>query len=262
MLSSNNLYHYTNTKENLLSIIENGFQPRYSLEKLGIDIKNKTLLAISHLLESDNSQSSINDEFAIPMCCFCDIPLNLVDNHRTIYGNYAIGLKKDWGERQALSPVIYLPEDGETRVLFEKLVKNHQNYINGGYVKLKNSSILKLHELFDAIVDLTMFVKPYSGFFEKGLYKNENHKFYDEREWRYKPSKMLCKSYMTKEEFNSFSSSETRNQQMEYIKFDLFDITDIIVPEEEVDEFRELILKMPKFKLIDTGIIDTIKNKI
>ena len=109
-LSTNRLFHYTNIKEKLLKILSEGFRPSYSLEKLGIIKKDDLLIAISELLAKPIPEEEITDEFAIPMSCFCDIPLNLVEKHVKVYGNFAIGMTKEWGERQAICPVFYIPQ--------------------------------------------------------------------------------------------------------------------------------------------------------
>jgi hypothetical protein len=46
------------------------------------------------------------------MVCFCDIPVELSCDHRSWYGNYAIGFSKVWGKVCNLNPVFYVSEDG------------------------------------------------------------------------------------------------------------------------------------------------------
>ena len=79
-ISSNCLFHFTNSAENLLNILENEFNPRYCLENLKfLDFSPKMTDYF---------------EIAIPMVCFCDIPLSKIKTHISIYGNYGIGMKK------------------------------------------------------------------------------------------------------------------------------------------------------------------------
>ena len=52
------------------------------------------------------------------MVCFCDIPLNLAGNHRKVYGDYALGLRKEWAIENAICPVLYLADDGELQYGF------------------------------------------------------------------------------------------------------------------------------------------------
>jgi len=267
-LSTSRLFHYTYSKESLIGILEKGFQPKFSLEKLGILKKEDITKFISKELDIEVINEEITDEFAIPMCCFCDIPLNLVENHTKIYGEYAIGLKKDWGEKQSICPVIYLPEHGETQTLFESLIRSYTKNIK----KIHEIRIIKQEQsqyneellyidilnIYNNILHLTMFLKPYKGVYVRKGVTLEDYKFYDEREWRYKPNEYLCQSFMSKEEYLSYNSSEERNKDMGYIDFDLSDITDIIVPVEEVNVIRNLVLNIPKFNNLDLKIIHSI----
>jgi len=184
-LSLSKLFHYTYSIDNLLGILKDGFKIKYSLEKLGL---------------FDNEENNLTDEFAIPMICFCDIPLNLVKQHISVYGNFAIGLKKEWGEKQAICPIIYLPKYGETKVLLENAVRNI-NKNNNKIREIKNSltninqemTMIDVINFYDDFIDFTMYVKPYIGNFERKTigFNDPNYKFYDEREWRYKPNKRL-----------------------------------------------------------------------
>jgi len=122
LISTDILYHYTWNKENLLSILENGFKPNYSLEKLGLFKEKEIFKHILSFIGDFSKQEDINDEFAIPMICFCDIPLNLVANHINIYGKYSIGLTKEWGVKQGICPVLYVPESGESMYLIESMI--------------------------------------------------------------------------------------------------------------------------------------------
>ena len=255
-LSLSKLFHYTYSIDNLLGILKDGFKIKYSLEKLGL---------------FDNEENNLTDEFAIPMICFCDIPLNLVKQHISVYGNFAIGLKKEWGEKQAICPIIYLPKYGETKVLLENAVRNI-NKNNNKIREIKNSltninqemTMIDVINFYDDFIDFTMYVKPYIGNFERKTigFNDPNYKFYDEREWRYKPNKRLCQSYMSKETFLSFSSSEERDKYLKVISFEKEDITDIVVPNENIENVRNEIKKIAKFKDMDPNIIDSIENRI
>ena len=255
-ISSSRLFHYTNTIENLLGILRNGFKIKYSLEKLNL---------------FDTTEKELTDEFAIPMICFCDLPLTLVENHMLVYGKYSIGLKKEWGEKQAICPIIYLPKESETRYVFEQLVRNYnKNHSDPERVtkSLKDPKlayhILEIINLFDGIIDLIMYIKPYIGLYERKRisFKDENYKFYDEREWRYKPSKLLVrKSFMTKAEYLSYNSEEERNMNLKSIGFEKEDIVDIIVPENEIEIVRNELKKIEGLKDLDPKIVNTIENK-
>jgi hypothetical protein len=110
-LSANSLFHFTNNLENLLSILRNEFWPSYNLERLF------------------NGQL----EIGVPMVCFCDIPLSQVKNHSKYYGEYAIGMKKNWGTKNKINPVFYLCENTapsnhlQNLLMFTVKLKRHKN---------------------------------------------------------------------------------------------------------------------------------------
>ena len=102
IISANTLFHFTRTKETLLSILETGFRPAYSTE-FGPATNGRIV------------------ECEIPMVCFCDLPLSSLDKHINGhhwrynnkeekflgYGKYGLGMSKIWGTEQQLNPVTY-----------------------------------------------------------------------------------------------------------------------------------------------------------
>src|ERR1044072_4036723 len=98
-LSSNTLFHFTNNAENLMSILSSGFKPRFCLEQFGtMDL---------FLTESEKeivTNKELNEE-AIPISCFCDLPMSHISSHLEFYGAYGIGLTKDWAIKNGLTPI-------------------------------------------------------------------------------------------------------------------------------------------------------------
>lgn len=278
IISSNRLFHYTYSKKNLISILKNGFKPKYSLEKLGVLKKDDFIEFISKQLGKEIKEEDISDEFAIPMCCFSDIPLNLVNNHIKIYGEYSIGLKKDWGEKQAICPVLYVPLGGESRFLFELMIRLTHRLLPK--IQKKHTQIqqtpfetrnveeelltIDLLQYLDNVINLIMYVKPYQGLYERPYadFRDENYKFYDEREWRYKPNSLFKREFLYKEEYENTDFLEVENSKLGTLEFNIDDITDIIVPRSEVEEIRRMITKLDKYKLFDVQKIDSIENKL
>jgi len=68
-LSTDELFHFTRF-ENLINIIKEGFYLHYNLEHT----------YLSNLFERPSAITSI------PMVCFCDIPLEMVQEHSSKYG--------------------------------------------------------------------------------------------------------------------------------------------------------------------------------
>ena len=145
-ISSNTLFHFTKRKEDLLSILKNGFWPQYCKEQ-SIIIPSIT--------------------YFIPMVCFCDIPLSHIGRHMQKYGNFGIGLTKNWGAAHRLSPITYLnPESYYYEVLTDTfgLIKDLNRNEQNRYLRY------------------LCFLKPY-----KIKLQSKWECMYDEREWRYIP---------------------------------------------------------------------------
>ena len=87
-ISANTLFHFTYRYDTLISILQSKFFPRLCLEK-----------GLWHPGDK---------KWAIPMVCFCDIPLSNIAEHTRKYGNYAIGIKKTWAIEQGVTPILYV----------------------------------------------------------------------------------------------------------------------------------------------------------
>src|ERR1035437_1023729 len=157
-LSANTLFHFTGSFENVVSILTTEFRPRYSLEDFGMVL----------------SGGAEPHERAAPMVCFCDIPLSQTAKHMTTYGDYAIGLSKEWGINKGISPVLYIVAGSlVSQALHDVFMNNVMNEASG----LPNLARLK------------MFLKAYKGdIYRRGIKQHSDVRFYDEREWRYVPT--------------------------------------------------------------------------
>ena len=80
-ISSNNLFHFYPEFQYLKQAINEGLWPRYFIEK----------------------KWSAKD-IAIPMFCFCDIPLSQIKDHIDEYGHYGIGVTKDFARDNKITP--------------------------------------------------------------------------------------------------------------------------------------------------------------
>jgi len=157
---SSSLFHFTHSIDNVKSILKEGFYPHYCQEDtrwLGIDYS------------------------AHPMVCFCDIPISRISDHAFFYGNYGIGLTKEWGLRNSLSPLIYSTGSGP--------VSTFVNHLLDDAVKTESleEHIPGINDHFQRIVSLT---KPLSG---NMLVDGEvvEKEFYQECEWRYIPESFI-----------------------------------------------------------------------
>lgn len=156
-VSANTLFHFTPERENLEGILRNFFYPKYHEEDLSkVNLKGKITAAY------------------VPMVCFCDLLLPQLKEHLEFYGEYGIGLTKDWGQDKGISPIIYVPENSNSSHLIDKARTIFSSIKNDGH----------------ALPEFFKYIKPYDGMAKKPvngelMYK----KFYDEREWRFCPEK-------------------------------------------------------------------------
>jgi Putative abortive phage resistance protein AbiGi, antitoxin len=165
-LSSNTLFHFTNSAERLISILKHEFKPRYCLEDVGYIIP----------------EHFGNDELAIPMVCFCDIPLSKIKYHLSFYGNFGIGLSKEWGVRNNISPLTYINKQSAYMTFLSNILTAS---FDGHNKETPNGKLLDSVRL--NALNLIRYYKPYEGkFWRNGAYL-EKVRFYDEREWRYVP---------------------------------------------------------------------------
>ena len=163
-LSSNSLFHFTNSAERLIGILKHTFKPRYCLE----DLK------MFQTFDDDDS----HDELAIPMVCFCDIPLSKIKTHLTFYGNYGIGLTKEWGIKNGVSPLLYVDSTSETTKSIRNIFAEYHR---------SSTEHKAIWEMGKQVMRFLRFTKPYEGkFWRNGEYL-QGIRFYDEREWRFVP---------------------------------------------------------------------------
>ncbi|MDP1676836.1 MAG: abortive infection system antitoxin AbiGi family protein [Bacteroidota bacterium] len=213
-VSSNTLFHFTSSIDNLLNILENEFSPRFCPE-------NK----IGHILNPNNPY--VAPEYAYPMVCFCDLPLSLIKNNISFYGNYGIGLRKEWGIRNGISPVHYVHYNSNTIHGIEDIFFNLMSDTQTG--DPENGLIFNT-DVSNDIKLLLRYLKPYTGSTKKNdtIYNDRN--FYNEREWRFVP---IDDNYapIVEINYNEFVSLSEENKKLEHIKisFTPSDIKYIIV---------------------------------
>lgn len=269
-LSSNTLFHFTSKPSFLISILQEGFKPRYCMEDFSM---------FEFILGKDNSN------FAVPMVCFCDLPLSKVKDHVGKYGNFGIGLTKEWGMREKVSPLMYVSRkiDGiqgdlnsattlaisnamsilkvqrEVLIAFgaqmlgnslffqhidseakgekfnTKNLSDEQIEIYNNFLKL-DAIRASIDEADGSLLRMIRFTKPH--FVDKWRTWT-NVKFYDEREWRFvpdiNPQKTGLPSWIFKDQYDDEMGRELFNYQLGQqfsLKFKPEDIKYIIVEEE------------------------------
>ncbi len=222
---SMSIFHHTGSVTSLKQILKGeSFRVQYCTEKIYLS-KNTYL----HII--------------VPMVSFADI--RLTDYVRSFrhpskdgghilgyYGDYAIGLSKEWAIKKNVSPIIYLPKPTTT------LPNNHFLKPLKGFER----RFLTPADFGEKIQDLpaiASFCKHYEGVLEKNPNEKERYSFHNEQEWRYVPSDLPIR-------WNLYNSKldpnyETQNLKKERINkkirksldFDLWqDVTFVVVKSE------------------------------
>lgn len=234
-LSTDSIIHYTDSFEKLTSIIKDGFKIKYCTETL--------------LTKTNNSSTS-----AHPMISFCDIPLSDSHRHFGLYGFYGIGLSKNWAKQMGINPVLYIEEQS-----------NIGESIKNAFNAFKTIEGANAEDVKEMIIQTKCFTKNYCGPLKRGDINTKDYKFYDEREWRFVPTRKdignksrsigLAKFKADKEKYNNDLSSFL-------FKFSIQDISYIIVKKtEEIPEVIEF-LRNTFHKTKTGGDLDILLSKV
>jgi len=217
-LSSNSLFHFVNKMEYLLDILRNGFQARYCYEKF----------------------PKLNIPIAIPMKCFCDIPLGQIKYHISKYKGYGIGVSKSFARKNGITPVIYVHNNSKTLI---------------DYLKEMQSS--------GVITDISIlpYFKKYSG--KENL---STVRYYDEKEWRFVPDDFSFLDLRRVKEVNRKNHVRRHNNKLNKTDYRLIlspnDIKYLFV--EKKNDVNDLIieLKLIKSSIYTTNEIELLISKI
>lgn len=216
-ISSNSIFHFTGSKENLINILKTLFKPYYSVETY--DFGEKKI------------------KFAIPMVCFCDIPLSQIKNHLNIYGNYGIGMNRSWGIKNQMNPVLYLESNSRLSISLMKSIEDLFDHKSMSEYEIVNNN---------HFYEILRYIKNYEGnFVYRGKLVKKDYKYYDEKEWRYVPNGIPSYYNVIKD-----GVKERLNRETDFENFKLHftpdDIKYLIVESES--EIDDLITQLKRVK--------------
>lgn len=224
-ISSNTLFHFTDKIKNVIGILKEGFKPHFCLEDLNF------------ILPDEPTEDL---EWAIPMVCFCDVPLSQSTNHRKTYGNYGIGMSKKWGmqEENKISPVLYAyHKSAITHSLLWMWIEGRE-LLNQEQDDADHTSTF--HDHLHGVYCFTKLYKGKRWINMDKRYSNEDVRFYDEREWRFVPMHENRFEYvLPKNEFLDMLKQNDVNHELDretgklpFLNFEPSDIEYILVTEE------------------------------
>lgn len=210
-ISANTLFHFTHEYDTLIKILQSKFYPRLCLEK--------------------RLWYPGDDKVAIPMVCFCDIPLSNIADHTEKYGKYAIGIKKTWAVEQGVTPILYVHE--KSCFIEQGLSALTWSLDSAG----KDDNIVL--ERLTQVMSMFFMMKPYEG--EQTINgRKKKVRFYDEREWRYIPpiggeklnclSETVFRNRRIREELNSYNEQYGVTFNPDVINYIIVEKEDQIVP--------------------------------
>lgn len=164
-LSSNTLIHFTSSAENLKGILTSNFKLSYCKECAVIGGKKNTI--------------------HVPMVSFCDIPLSQIKDHISKYGEYGIGMTRNWARKNGLNPVLYMEKDSQLSKSYRTALK----YFSSNAAKEGSAKLAADHkDAVIALADILGYVKNYENDLERKSGVVPDYRFSDEREWRYVPA--------------------------------------------------------------------------
>lgn len=181
-VSSEALFHFTKSRNSLENILIEKFK-------------------VSYCKETYELANIPSGNLYFPMISFCDLPIGLTKEHIDKYGNFAIGMTKEWGIKHKLNPVLYLENNSNVTneinnqfnnldsILnsLEKLIMDGKQLTDEKKDNFK-SIIESIGKNFNSHKTLLRFIKNYQGDLIRENKTYKDYKFYDEREWRFVPN--------------------------------------------------------------------------
>lgn len=219
------LFHFTQSIGNLIQIFQQGFHLSYARETFR------------------GPKETV--DLATPMVSFCDLKLSELKSHMGNYGDYGIGLTKEWACKNGLNPVFYLSKNSWVVDDYVATVKAVYNNFSATYTEQYDGQLNELEEAVNNSLSMYRFMKNYEGRLIRqngDLY--ENYRFADEREWRYVPKDIdIWLKYVPLDELKVEKWKERWNNKIQkmVLKFHPDDIRYIIVKDDE-----EIVLMVEK----------------
>lgn len=206
---SNSFLHFTDSYENLTSILVQGFKVFYCKEEI---------------YSSDRRIRHIG----IPMVSFCDIPLAHISENN--YGKYCIGMSRSWGISHLLQPVLYYPNNKECQ--------STKMIINASDSFLRDPNDTDRYRILG-------YAKPLYKIQRGEENDDKNLDNYKEREWRKVYASKGPQKWKTEEEYTIYrgDTSLPKHQVGSPLKFDANDVDFIIIQESDRENIINFLMR-------------------
>ncbi|RUT73039.1 abortive infection system antitoxin AbiGi family protein [Ancylomarina longa] len=195
-LSSDTLFHFTDSLEILDLILSKGLQARFIYEKL--------------------PRSRV--AYFVKTICFCDIPLGAIKTHLNWYGNFGIGINRAKAKKYGITPVNYI-HSNSPQISFSS--------------SLSNRDILQKSKITPHLKQIRGKQMFYDE--KKNEYYWKWKKFYEEREWRFFPedNEISVTTYKKEIELEEKRQSLNLKSSLPNLKMDINDIEYIIIEKQK-----------------------------
>lgn len=165
------------------------------------------------------------------MISFCDLPFSEMGNYLGKYGDYSIGLSKEWGIRNKANPVWYCNEKSLAVDSLQKDIENAGSY---------------------DFLDMLAYIKEEEGELKTHGRVYKKYRYIDEREIRLvlpqkHAERAQLKFMLTDSEYETYKHAHNGRSILPHlgIKFEWSDVKYIIVQNEaNIEEFRSLLTRL------------------
>lgn len=172
--------------------------------------------------------------YAFPMVSFCDIPLSKIKHHINKYGNYGIGLSKEWGQEHGLNPVLYVDKNSTVG-------SNYYSVFDELFIGKK---IADLSETELKLLDVVRYMKNYEADLITPKINFKDYRFADEKEWRYVPHRKEAQMIVKNEVYRTHKNKINANVEKLRLGFEPKDIKYVIIDNDtEISEFIDCLRK-------------------
>ncbi len=198
--------------------------------------------------------------YAIPMICFCDIPLSKVQKHSDAYGKYGIALNKQSILKKVdIQPIMYVNSESayhsDLSEAFQQLIP-HRGHIPEDWAYLADFLVMQL-----------TYVKPIRGKMPTRSGMKERL-FQDECEWRYVPvlpddmDSFILNPPHDEEKLKYYNKAlRLTENRYTWLHFSIDDICYLIVPNEKAaNNLTDFISKDMKGTLREDEIFKLVRK--
>lgn len=227
------------------------------ISTLKIILSNKKLRAAYNIEDIQNLYPE-EKYAAIPMVCFCDIPLKFItSNHTNRYGFIGIGFKKDWGLKLKINPIMYRIKDSliekpffdliyETYSNIDRISKilMNQDADQEKYGSVFENILYSTTSVPDNAMKIAAYIKPYE----------EIRNNYVDREWRWVASGEITFCKENTEKYRK-KLNKKYHKNPDFIDFEIDDLNYLIV-KKRTDVIKAIrVIKSLKLKELEKDIL-------